>query len=176
MLSIPKALILVRLKTPEIAVRFGDDPAALTRVVITDTRLAVKFVQALTINNPDPTPPATDTPTVLCRMELGANVNINRVLALLPDGRVVHADKDTPAHCGQVIGFSHQSGVTGEIIDVVKFGLLTSATLGSIGTDFVLGNNGQLITTQPASGFLLHVGLQLSGIDFFVKIDEPIQI
>lgn len=172
----PSPITLVRLKTPFIAVRFGDDNDTKRRVVIRNTRLGVKFVQALTINNPDPTPPATDTPTVLCRLELADSVNINRALALLPDGRVIHADKDTPAHCGQVVGFSHQSGVTGEVIDVVKFGVLTGASLGAIGTDFVLGNNGQLITVQPASGFMLHVGVQLSGNDFLVKIDEPIQI
>lgn len=42
---------LIRLKSPEIAIRFGDDPDCLTRVVIADTKLVVKFVQALTVFN-----------------------------------------------------------------------------------------------------------------------------
>ena len=170
MLSIPNPITLVRLKSPEIAVRFGDDPAALTRVVIQDTRLAVRIVQALTIQG------GTGNERVLCTLAAGTGINVNRVLALRSDGTVEHADKDTPAHCGQVIGFSQNSSVIGGNVTVVKSGLLKAATLGAIGTEFVPGNNGQLITTQPASGFLLHVGLQLTSVDFLVKIDEPIQI
>lgn len=170
-----KPCTLVKLQDPKIAVRFGDDETCLTRVVVKDTKLAVKFAQQIVINNTiDPT--IGEAESVFCQLEAGANINVNRALALLPDGRVVHADKDTPAHCGQVIGFSAQSAVTGEMLKVVKFGVLSSATLGSIQDVFVLGNNGQLITTQPLSGFMLHVGIQLSGTDFFVSIKEPIQL
>ena len=136
--------------------------------------IQIDFPAQVIINNTgDPSP---SIQAVIEEYEAASQVNINRVVALRPDGRIEHADKDTLNHNLDVIGVSKTSGAMGQLITVVKFGRLTGASFGAVSENFFLGNNGQLTSVAPVSGNWLNIGIQETLNEFFVNIGESILI
>lgn len=136
--------------------------------------LQVDFPAHVTIINNES--PGADIETITEEFEAASQININRALVLLPDGRVAHADKDNQAHNLDVIGVSKTSGATGQLVTVVKYGKLTGASFGAISENFFLGNNGQLTSVAPTEGNWLYIGIQEAASEFFVNIGESIEI
>lgn len=145
----------------------------VTQVIVYDPVVQVVLPANITINEAEET---VNDENVVCEMVLGANSTVNRVVAVQADGTIVHADKDNANHACDVIGVLKQSGITGQLVQVVKFGKLTGASLGAIGDNFFLGNDGQIVTTPPTTGFWLSIGTQMAASEFFVSIKEPIDV
>jgi hypothetical protein len=146
----------------------------ITELEVQNEVVELEIIEQLIINNPDIDPPTEDTDAVVCSFEADSQINVNRAVVLLPNGRIEHADKDTTADACDIIGVSRQSGAAGQFVDVVKFGKLTGAALGGIGNNYFLGNNGLLVTTPPATGIWLQLGVQMENTVLFVKLSEPI--
>jgi hypothetical protein len=136
--------------------------------------LIIEFPESVVINNPDPQP-TEGICAVVCTMEAGENINTNRVVSVAPDGRIVHADKDDPDTPYDVVGISRQSGSTGQMVEVVKFGRLAGASFGLPSDNFFLGNNGVVQGSISATGTWLSIGVQLTASEFYVNIGEPIR-
>ncbi len=136
--------------------------------------LGVDVPQRVVINK-EFLPPASGE-SIIEDYEAASNINVNRAVVLLSDGRIAHADKDTPSHNLDVIGVSKTSGVTGQLVSVVKYGKLTGASFGAIAENFFLGNTGQLLSVAPSSGNWLYIGIQETASEFFVSIGESIEL
>lgn len=136
------------------------------------TTIQIDFPERITINNSNDPSPSIEA--VIEEYEAANSINVNRAVALLPDGRIVHADKDTPMHNLDVIGVSKTSGAVGQLVTVVKFGKLTGASFGPVSSNFFLGNNGQLLSSAPTNGNWLSIGIQETLSEFFVNIGESI--
>lgn len=138
--------------------------------------IQVDFPAHITIinNGDDPTPPSVEA--IIEDYEAGSNININRVIALRPDGLIVHADKDNLPDDWVVIGVSKTSGAAGQQVQVVRFGKLTGASLGAIAENLFLGNNGGLTSVAPVTGNWLMIGIQETASEFFVNIGQQVQL
>jgi hypothetical protein len=144
-------------------------------ISIAEQVVELEIIEQLIINNPDIDPPTEDSDAIVCELEADSQININRVVELLPNGRIQHADKDTTTDACDIIGWSKESGAAGQMVKVVKLGILTGGAYGPIGNNYFLGNNGQVTNTAPTTGIWVNVGLQLKDTIIYVKIDEPIQ-
>lgn len=133
--------------------------------------LSIEFIESVIINEGDG---GGDTDNVICELVAGETITVNHVVAVAPDGTAVIADKDDPATYCNVIGISRQSAAIGSLVQIVKFGKLSGAAIGSIGENFFLGNNGQITSTIPTTGAWMPLGQQLTPFDLMVKIEDPI--
>lgn len=163
---------LVRDRKTDIAIQINR--ASSLRALIETSKIGVRFVKGVTINNPDPFPPAEGAERIECLFEADSDITVNKVVALLSNERIEHADKDTLAHCGLVLGVAIQSGVAGELIKVIRFGKVNGASPGSVADELFLGNNGAMTATVPTSGFWQKIGEQQKAAEFFVDMSEPI--
>jgi len=107
--------------------------------------------------------------------EAGASVSTHRVVYVKSDGTIEHADKDASIDFNDVIGITANNALAGEDVEIVLFGKLEGAVLGAISDTLWLGNNGQVVTTAPTSGIVLHVATQTAASDITVKIQEPLK-
>jgi hypothetical protein len=107
--------------------------------------------------------------------EAGASISTFRVVYMKSDGTIEHADKDASIDFNDVLGFTTNNAIAGEDVEVILFGKLAGAALGSISDTYWLGNNGQVVTTAPTSGIVLHVGTQTAASDVTVKIGKPLK-
>jgi len=146
-----------------------DDPL---RLVIEEEIIRVVFFDQIVINNLGV---SEEAKSIVNKFEVGpTTVNVNRVVVLRSDGKIEHADKDTTVDANDIFGVSRQSGPTGQLIDIVEFGKLTGAAIGSIGDNFFLGNNGLLISTAPTSGIWMFIGTQTAASELTINLGEPI--
>ena len=120
-------------------------------------------------------PPVCDCAAVTEQYEAGEAVQVNRVISIMGDGRIKHADKDDEEEALDTIGVSKQSGSIGQLVNVVKFGKLTGASFGAVSENLFLGTNGQLLSVPPTLGVLLSIGVQTAGSEFHINIGEPIR-
>jgi hypothetical protein len=105
----------------------------------------------------------------------GAALSTHRVVYIKSDGTIDHADKDAAIDFNDILGFTTNNALAGQEVEVVVFGRLEGAALGSVASSYWLGNNGQVVTTAPTSGIVLSVGTQMSASDVFVKLGQPIR-
>jgi len=104
----------------------------------------------------------------------GEDIIVNR-LVYVEDGLAYHADKDTPSKASAVFGLAVQSATTGSQFDILTFGERVDGSFGYPSSgDLFLGNNGQLLTTAPTSGTLVHVGAITSSTSIIINIQEPL--
>ena len=134
--------------------------------------IQIDFPQSITINTTINEAEPSDIN--IQEYEAGSAININRVVVLMDDGRIEHADKDNPLHALDVIGISKTSGATGQMVEVIEFGTLNGVSFGDVADNFFLGNNGQVSSSSPTTGIWLNVGIQITPNSFFVKIGESI--
>ena len=137
--------------------------------------ILLEFPEHITIINNGSQLPSEDFEQVICTMEAGQTIQVNRVITLMLDGRVKHADKDIAEDAKDVIGVSITSAAIGGVTRIVKFGVIQGAAIGAIGDNFFLGNNGQIVNAPPTTGTWLYIGTQLTASTFLVKIGEPIR-
>ena len=158
----------LEIEKPFLQVEFCDPDPVL--VELTEQFLEVVFPCQLTVNKIFQ---GGDNETVLCELEAGAAINVNRVVVIRPDSTVVHADKDIIANGLDVMGVAKQSVAIGQLVQIVKFGKLTGAGLATPGDNFWLGNNGVLVTAPPTTGTWLFIGTQMTGSEILIRIGEP---
>ena len=140
-------------------------------IEIEERILSVEFIESVVINEA----PGGGDVEAICGSAVGATtVAVNRVVALLPDGRIEHADKDNPDHHCATLGVSKQSGAIGSLVNFVKFGKLSGAAFGSIGETFFLGNDGFLLSTAPTSGAWIEIGTQETANTIHIDIQQPV--
>ena len=131
----------------------------------------LEFPECIVINE---APDAGAGSNIVCEYEASEVINTNRVVVILPDGTVRHADKDDFTTVCDVIGISRQSAAQGALVEIVKFGKLLGVSTFPISANLWLGNNGAILTTAPTSGALLSVGTQTANSELNVKIGRPI--
>jgi len=136
--------------------------------------ILIEYPKCVNIEETAPSPSVLDAETIIGTYEAASTISANRVIVLAPDGRIEHADALTTLDACDIIGIARQSGAIGSLIEVVKFGKLTGATIGIIGDNFFLGTNGNLTTSPLAGGIWLVVATQNRSSELFVHIQEPI--
>jgi len=161
---------VLEIEKPFLIVEFCDPCPVL--IELTEKFLEVVFPCQLTINK---TFTGGDTEAIICEIEAATAINVNRVLVIRTDGKVEHADKDTISHGLDIIGMSKQSVTIGQLVQIVKFGKLTGASIGTPGDNFWLGNNGNLISALPLTGNSIAIGKQMTASEFLVRIGEPLK-
>lgn len=157
---------------PTIRLRAGETESRAVKIILEKNR--IRFHKQTIINNtfePGAVPPAA----VICQMEAGQAINVNRAVRIRSDGRIEHAESSDPESACDVVGISRQSGAIGQLVEVVKFGKLSGAAFASPGINLFLGSNGQLQTSPPVTGAWLSMGVQLSATEFFVNVQEAIE-
>lgn len=111
--------------------------------------------------------------SLICELEAAETVNTNRVVGVDINGQIFHADKDSLDDALDIVGVTRQSGTIGQLVEVVKFGKLSGASLAQPGDNFWLGNDGVLLTNPPSTGDWLFIGTQLASGDILIRIGEP---
>lgn len=144
-------------------------------IEIEEKTLIIEFPDSVVVNNPDAPPSVNDITSVVCLFEAGEDVNVNRAVAIKPDGRIAHADKDDSEEPCDVVGVTRQSGAIGQFVEVVKFGRLTGFTFGTPGENMFLGNDGKIVNSVSTTGFWLSIGTQIANNELFVNVGEPIR-
>ena len=163
---------VIEIHEDEISIEVEHDDAISIDIEV-ESPIQVDFPCSVTINNYGDTTPSIIS--IIKSFQAGAPINTNRVVALRPDGRIVHADKDVNDHNLDVIGMSRQSGAIGQIVEVVKFGTVPGASFGPVSTNFFLGNNGLVLSSAPLTGNWLNIGIQEKVDEFFVNIRESVK-
>jgi len=104
----------------------------------------------------------------------GEDIIVNR-LVYIDNGLVYHSDKDTYSKAESIFGLAVQSVSSGGSIQILTFGERIDGSFGypNNGALF-LGSNGQLTTTPPTSGTLVHVGAITSPTSIIINIQEPL--
>lgn len=73
-----------------------------------------------------------------------------------------------------VIGLAVTSGLAGETVQVLEFGVISDASFSFAPADLVfLTDNGALSATSPPSGYLTRVGRAINPTTILVIIDSP---
>lgn len=110
------------------------------------------------------------------KVTTAANVTQGRALYMNSSGEVSHATNNGTLEEATVIGFANQTKSTGEEVDVLLAGVLSSSGL-SPGQYYFLGSNGALISTAPTSpsaNYLTRLGEAASTSEFMVQIEPAI--
>lgn len=141
---------------------------------VSETEVVVEFIDQLIVNNPDPFPAAEAAERVEQTYEAGAQIQVNRAVAIRADGRIEHADKDTTADADDILGVARQSGAIGQQVKVTTFGRHPGFSGGVPGDNYYLGADGVLTTTVPETGIWLYIGVQAAPNELFVDMSEPI--
>ena len=99
---------------------------------------------------------------------------VNRAVVVDSNGQLLLADKDIADRRLQLVGVTKQSGTIGQLVEVVKFGTLTGASLGAVSDRLFLGNNGNLLSIAPTTGAWVEVGKQTGASEFHVDIQQSV--
>lgn len=142
---------------------------------ISEQIVELEIIEQLIINNPDIDPPTENADSITDVYEADESILARKVVYIRANGRIAHADKDAAIDFKDVLGVSATSGAAGQDITVVKFGKLTGAAIGAIGSSYFLGNNGDLIAIAPISGNLLEVATQDASDTINVKLGTRIK-
>lgn len=105
----------------------------------------------------------------------GAVVGGQRIVTTDGAGKVVYADKDTPADAFRVLGMTIFSAIADDDVQVLTFGDHTDPSFTwTPGDPIYLGNTGLMTQTVPTTGFVMQVGFAVTSTKMFLQLKEPI--
>lgn len=138
-------------------------------VEVIEPAIEVSFPCSTTVNNTFITTPDAQ----ISEYTAAEPLTVNKVVAINGAGQVYLADKDDFDSVSDVVGITKQSAGIGQLVQVVEFGRITGAALGTSGTNYWLGNAGALVTDPPITGAWLFIGTQLESGVINIRIGEP---
>lgn len=98
-------------------------------------------------------------------------------LVVTQNGKLYHADKDTPAHINTVLGLTLSSAVVGENAKVMREGPVIEPSWNwEPDKPVYLGNNGLLTQAVPESGFMLVIGIAETSKKIIMELQPPIKL
>jgi hypothetical protein len=140
--------------------------------LITSSLLSFESGQVYLTGGRGPVGPVGPAGASVISKTAGENITVNR-LVYVDGGLVYHADKDD-LNKTNVFGLATQSVSSGGAVEILTFGERSDAFSYPDNGDIWLGNNGQILTTAPTTGTLVHVGAITSSSSIILNISDGI--
>lgn len=104
-----------------------------------------------------------------------AGVKAYQVVMLLVDGTIAPADGTNVTHAGKVMGITLEDGLAGELVDVIRGGVVLNPgwTL-SPSEQYFVGAGGDITNIAPTTGFSQVLGLAETPIALYLAVEAPI--
>ncbi len=104
-----------------------------------------------------------EAPSSTIELRAGAVLSGHRLVVVEPDGQLRYADHRDASHPGRIVGVTLSAAFKGELVSVQRAGKIKEPSWAwNISDPLWLGRNGNLVQTQPKTGFVLVVGVALA--------------
>lgn len=121
--------------------------------------------------------PAGATGSQTVTVVAGATLGGQRVVVLDSSSEAIHADSDTVAHAGRILGVTATAATTGNDVIVNTFGtFIEPSWTWTPGALLYLSLDGIITETPPTSGFVQQIAFAISATEIFIHTHTFIEV